>query len=93
MKRLLLLFLFFAIVSCGPSKEEIEAREAETLKVSKHKPGDIVHIKPDSAKAVIMEIVVNHDCYCADGDKEVKYKVRDMRGTVDIVPEALIFEY
>lgn len=92
MKKVILLTLWnlalstpmFYVVSCGPSKEEIEFRDKETTlesKGKKYKIADIVYLKPDSCKAVVLRYKVNHTSWNENEDKPtLSYMVRDCHG-------------
>ena len=95
MKKILILTIGLFAVACGPSKEEMEAKEKLIIESSnKHKIGDIVYIKPDSSKAVIVNFDIDFEnCYCEkDNDKyKLKYEVRDIKGNTLFISQELIY--
>ena len=65
MKKIILFTLLISLISCGRSREQIKKDGEEILKKSKFKEGEIVYVKPDSTKAVIVDLVTDYDdCYC-----------------------------
>lgn len=86
-----MLIFSLVLVSCGPSKEEMEAASVKLM----YQPGQIVHLKPDSGKVAIISGKPYLESMCGCGPtpttKENVYTVRDSKGVVSEVPESLIF--
>lgn len=89
MKKLFLFTLLIGLISCGPTKEELDKNLNDAKQRSKFKEGEIVYLKPDSAKAVIIELIVDYDnCYCKV--KGTSFKVRTSKGE-EKIKESLIY--
>lgn len=78
---ILLLSCLFGLLSCGPSKEEMEAREKEVMRTSnkKYKVGDIVYLKPDSCKGLVIGFKPIYTFY-NDTAPAISYLMRDCHG-------------
>lgn len=75
-------FALGLLASCGPSKEEIETKEALISKNNKYKVGNVVYLKPDSCAGVITAIKVSFD-YGGINDYDsayIYYVIRDCHG-------------
>lgn len=96
MKNILILLSLF-LFACGPSREELESQERARVAAlaQKYHEGEIVYLKPDSSKAVIINAIVSFKDECSCGPETnkafMKYEVRDNHGNVNIVPESLIY--
>lgn len=77
---LLVFFMALMVLSCGPSKEEIEAVEAQQK--TKYRIGDIVYLKPDSCVALITDFSVGfwHNGKTDYDHPSVLYSIRDCHG-------------
>jgi hypothetical protein len=89
MKKIILFTLLISLISCGRSNEQIKKDDEEILKKSKFKEGEIVYVKPDSTKAVIVDLVTDYDdCYC--NVIGYHYKIRSSKGE-ESIKENLIY--
>lgn len=76
MRVITALILLAVLVACGPSREEIEARDRQLILANaKNNKGRVVYIKPDSLKGVITKIVIANW-----PDSTVYFEVRTAQG-------------
>lgn len=84
---ILLLSSLFGLLSCGPTKSEWEAEHNKHLTAtcpSKYKRGDVVEVKPDHQKVVIIAF---EELYCPS----VVYWVRRGDGEQEKMQQELIY--
>jgi len=79
----------FVFVSCGPSREELEIEKAKLEANGKYKLGDIIYLKPDNCKAVIISFDCDYDY--EKGLAVAGYYVRDCHGQHLTVQDHLIY--
>ena len=79
------------LFSCGPCKEEIEAKKAKAN--ARYEIGSVVYLKPDSCSALIMGTDVSFD-YNGVTDYNsgyTVYRVRDCHGIEAITQDQFIY--
>jgi len=88
MKKIIIAVCAVFLVSCGPSKEQMDKAKAVASKA--HPVGSIIWLKPDSTRVVITNIIFENACSC-DGPPTTKYEVRDANGVTSVIPIAVIY--
>lgn len=85
--------LMFVLVlfSCGPSKEEIEAKKA--LAKTRYSIGNVVYMKPDSCSALITgtEASFNYNGINNYDAAYILYQIRDCHGLNTTTKEEFIY--
>lgn len=81
-KIILILSVTSILISCGPSLEQINKQEA----AAPYKVGDIVFLKPDSARGVIKKFNVH--C-CGDNHPDYDVLLEDGKGNTTVRAELI----
>ncbi len=84
---ILLGFILFTQLSCGPSKEEMDAREKEVITTAnkKYKVADIVYLKPDSCKGLVIGYKPKYGLYIEPDPSSFGYLIRDCHGQETVI--------
>jgi hypothetical protein len=77
------------MLGCGPSREELKVTEAQKRNL-KYKVGQVVYLKPDSCKSLIVGTDIQFLNERWDSCVSV-YEVRDCHGLNTFMQEAFIY--